>query len=275
LIFFAALSVLAAVGGTDTRDMQAPASATESKMVIEKLKQDIALEEKAWAEETAREKTAEARRRQRHEEFTRDRLEMQKAIAGQEERITDLTAKLESLGLKEKEMQAHFQALNQVVAKESQVLMDSMAFEIPYRLEKRRETLALLNRDIEAGQISSEEALNRIWTFIQNERRLAQEAEVYSGDLLLDGTPDPIQVKYLRLGKQILAYASLDGTRLGVLKGIPSDSLKVAYEWMREDKMDHQTRKAIKDALATAEGISVPGFVPIPIWRAALGEVKP
>ncbi len=275
LILTSLLSLMLTVAEIAPAGSTEPATAAESKLTIERLKQEIAQEEKAWAEETSREKAAEERRRKRHEEFTQDRMEMQKTIAGQDERMKEMMAKLEALGLREKELQTHFQALNNVVARESQILMPSMDTEIPYRIDKRKESLALLNRDIEGGQISPEEAVNRIWTFLQNERRLAQEAEVFSGDLLLEGAAEAIQVKYLRLGKQILAYASLDGTHLGILKSIPADSQKVQYGWMRENEMDHQTRKTIKDALATAEGISVPGFVPIPIWRAALGEVKP
>ena len=233
-------------------------------MAMEKTKQEIAQEEKSWSEETAREKEAEVRRRTRYGEFTQDKQKVQQTLAAQEDKLKETLAKMEAHQLQERELQARFKQMSQVLVGRAKGLRGAMAAGLPYRLDKRLEGLDLLVRDLEGGNISPEEGMNRLWAIHQTEKRLAQEAEVYSGDFTGDAG-DPIQVKYLRVGKQMLAFSSLDGTRLGVLKPGTGN----AYAWVREKDLDHAARQAIKNAIATAEGKSVPGFVPLPVWPAS------
>ncbi|HKP95989.1 MAG TPA: DUF3450 family protein [Fibrobacteria bacterium] len=262
IIYLASLALMA---GEAPPAVSGPATTAEAKMLTERAKQEIAQEEKAWAEETAREKEAEARRRQRFADFGQDRIRLQQTLAEQEEKLKASLAKMEGHQLRDKELQARFKQLGQVLSGRARELRAALAGGLPYRMDKRLETLDLLIRDLEGGNVSPEEAMNRLWAFEQNERRLAQEAEVYSGDFGGDGG-DPIQVKYLRVGKQALAFSSLDGAKLGVLR---KDS---GYVWVREKEMDRETRQAVKLAIATAEGKSVPGFVPVPIWKSAFRE---
>jgi len=173
---------------------------------------------------------------------------------------------MEAHQFKERELQAHFKQLGLVLSAKARELRAALAPGLPYRLDKRLESLDLLVRDIEGGNISPEEAMNRLWTIEQTERRLAQEAEVYTGDFSEDAG-EPVQVKYLRIGKQLLAFSSLDGSRLGILKPLAPPA--VGYVWVREKELDHATRQALKQALATAEGKALPGFVGLPIWRTA------
>lgn len=242
----------------------------EAKMMVERVKQELAQEEKAWAEEVTREKEAELRRRQRFTEFSQDRQRLQQNLAEQEEKLKDFLARMEGHQYREKELKARFQALNVALAAQAKLLKADLAKEMPYQLEKRLEALTLIVRDVEAGNISPEEAMNRLWAKHQAERRLAQEAEVFSGDLADEDAGAPIQVKYLRVGKQALAFSSLDGTRLGILKPLPDSG----YVWIREKVMDHATRQALKHAIATAEGKSVPGFVPMPLWKTSFASAK-
>lgn len=267
------LTSLALALGESSTASPLPATPAEAKMRVERVKQEIAQEEKAWAEEIAREKEAEARRRQRFSEFNQDRLRLQQGLAEQEEKLKGLLGRMETHQYREKELKARFQALNAVLAARAKVLRKDMAKGLPYRLEKRLEALDLVVRDVESGNISPEEAMNRLWAIHQSERRLAQEAEVYSGDFVDEDGGDPVQVKYLRVGKQALAFSSLDGTRLGILRSAPGDSSGMpAYAWVREKDMDMAARQALKHAIATAEGKSVPGFVPLPIWKTSFAS---
>jgi hypothetical protein len=250
-----------------------PATAAEARVLIERTKQEIAQEEKSWTEETTREKEAEARRKQRFSEFTQDRLRLQQVLAEQEQKLKAAMAKIEGHQMRDRELQARFHKLGEVLSARAKALRPVLAEGIPYRLDKRLESVDLLLRDLEGGNISPEEGMNRLWAFGQGERRLAQEAEVYSGDFLdtaSDGS-DPIQVKYLRVGKQIMAFSSLDGAKLGILRRA-SDSTAARYEWVREKDLDRDSRQAIKTAIATAEGKAVPGFVPVPFWSTAFAD---
>lgn len=279
LIFNLALSLPLAAGESAA---SAPNSAAEAKMLIERTKQEIAQEEKAWSEEVVREKEAESRRRQRFSEFSQDRNRMQQTLAAQEEKLKETLAKMEAHQYRDRDLQARFKQLSQVLSARTRELRAALALGLPYRMDKRLESLDLLVRDLEGGNISPEEAMNRLWAFEQSERRLAQEAEVFSGDFTGAGdasassNSDPIQVQYLRVGKQLLAFSSLDGTKLGVMRRMPPDSAagKASYAWVRESEMDREMRLAVKEAIATAQGKSVPGFVPLPVWKAAFAEWK-
>lgn len=244
-----------------------PATAAEARMLLERTKQEIAQEEKAWSEETAREKEAVDRRKQRLAEFTQDRQRLQQTLADQDQKLKQTMARLEADQTRARELQARFRRLGQALSGQARRWRPALAEGLPYRQEKRLETLDLLVRDLEGGNISPEEGMNRLWAFQQSERRLAQEAEVYSGDFS-EVAGDPIQVKYLRVGKQLMAFSSLDGSRLGMLRR-SVDSGAVHYAWVREADLDREAREAIKNAIATAEGKSVPGFVPVPVWRSA------
>ena len=266
----------------------APGAATvaEARMLMERAKQEIAQEEKTWSEETAREKEAETRRKQRFSEFTQDRLRLQQTLAEQELKLKAIMAKMEGHQFRERELAARFKQLGNVLMAKARELRPVLAAGLPYRLDKRLESVDLLIRDVEGGNISPEEAMNRLWTLEQNERRLSQEAEVYSGDFSEDAG-DPVQVKYLRVGKQLMAFSSLDGSKLGMLRLAP-DTVTVTpgaapaassapapaprYVWVREKDMDRQTREAIKTAISTAEGKALPGFVPMPVWKNAFAE---
>ncbi len=246
-----------------------PATVTEAKMQIEKTRQDIAQEEKLWADELTREKAAEIKRKERYAEFDKDKQRLQNSLAEEENKLKGLLAKSESHQLRDKELAARFAALNAAVGREAGTLRASMARGIPYRLDKRLDALDLLMRDIEGSGISPEEAMNRLWVVYQNERRMAQEAEVYSGDFSAEEGTDPIQVKFLRVGRQFLAFSSLDETKLGIL--IPRGK---GYVWVREKDLKYAERQAIKQAIATAEGKSVPGFVPVPVWKQSFAAPK-
>jgi hypothetical protein len=263
-VFVTALTVLSASAAETGSGAGQPSTVAEARMMIEKTRQDIAQEEKLWADELAREKSAEVKRRQRYTEFNNDKQRLQAALADEEAKLKSLLSKMESHQGREKELALRFAGLTRAVGVEATRLHKAMAPGLPYRLDKRLETVDLLARDVESENISPEEALNRLWAVYQNERRLAQESELYSGEFDLGNGADPIQVKYLRLGRQVLAFSSLDGAKLGIL--VPKAG---RYVWKRENDMDFASRQALKQAIATAEGKSVPGFVAVPIWKMA------
>ena len=267
-VFVSLLTSLSAIAAETSSGSGQPSTVAEAKMMIEKTRQDIAQEEKLWADELAREKTAEAKRRQRYAEFNTDKQRLQSALAEEEAKLKSLLSKMEAHQGRDKELTLRFAALTRAVGVEATRLKTAMAPGLPYRMDKRLETLDLLARDVESENISPEEALNRLWAVYQNERRLAQESELYSGEFDLGNGADPIQVKYLRLGRQVLAFSSLDGAKLGILVPMSQNSI-TRYVWKREGDMDFASRQALKQAIATAEGKSVPGFVPVPVWKMA------
>lgn len=248
-----------------------PTTVTETRLMMDKVKQDIAQEEKEWTDETTREKEAEVKRKQRYEEFNQDKMRLQTSLSEQEGKLRDILTRIDAHQLRGKELLTRFKQLNLEIAGDARKLRLVMALGIPYRMDKRLEALDVLIRDIEGESISPEEAMNRLWVVYQNERRIAQEAEVFSGDFTPQEGGEPLQVKYLRVGRQILAFSSVDGSKLGILKPEKPGH----YMWVREKDMDYATRQALKQAIATAEGKAIPGFVPVPVWKSVMNSEVP
>lgn len=241
---------------------------SELQMQIEKTRKSIAEEEKSWAEEKGREEEAEKKRRERYESFTKEKQAMADAIAQLDVQIGERMAHAEALKGRDANLSAQVKFLRGVMLEHARQFETSIQNGFPYRLDKRLETARLLIDDLAKERISPEEGFNRLWVLYTTEHNLASDAEIYSGTVQIGNQTVP--VKYMRVGKQILAYTTPAGEKLGIL--VPVGEGK--YDWLREDRMDYRTRTSLRDAIAVAEGKAVPGFVDFPFWATAFQEIS-
>ena len=58
---------------------------------------------------------------------------------------------------------------------------------MPFKQEARAAELARLARELEAGQVSGDQALNRLWSAIEDELRLTRENGLYQQRVELEG----------------------------------------------------------------------------------------
>lgn len=240
----------------------------ELEIQIENKKKAIAEEEKSWAEEKSQEDAAEKKRRERYESFSKEKQEMQKSITLIDEQINERMGHVATLKERDANLAAQIKFLRSVVLEKAREFENLVSTGFPYRIEKRQETARLLIDDLVKERISPEEGFNRLWVLYTTEHNLASDAEIYSGTVLIGNQTVP--VKYMRVGKQILAYTTAAGDKLGML--IPLDNGQ--YDWMREDKMDYKTRVSLRNAIAVAEGKAVPGFVEYPFWPVVFKAQK-
>ncbi|HSQ43097.1 MAG TPA: DUF3450 family protein [Fibrobacteraceae bacterium] len=234
---------------------------SELRIQTEKVKKDIQEEEKSWAEEQSRETEAEKKRKERYEAYTQERIEMQKSLETLDQQIQERMDQVEEIKTRSSNMDGQVLFLRSVILSECRGYADLVANGFPYRAEKRTESIQLLIDDLAKDRISPEEGFNRLWVLYQAEQTAASEGEIYSGQMDA-GNGQTFAVKYMRVGKQALAYMSPAGDRLGILiKGKDGK-----WDWMRENAMDLDMRTRVRNAIAVAEGKAVPGFVPFPFW---------
>ncbi len=249
-----------------------PATVTEAEIFIEKVKAEISKEEELWAKEKQSSQESEIVRNDRYAAFFSEKQKLSESIEKVESDIEKELANVENLKRQEAEFESRFKSLQSLMLQAAQVYQSKVDNAFPAQIDKRKKSAGLLVRDLKSGSISVEEAFNRLWILYLNEEQLAQEAEVFSGTHPKGGATD---VKFLRIGKQILLFASKDGQDVGYLAPNGNN-----WEWVYQDKMTLEDREAIRKSVSIAEGTQPPQFAQVPIPKTLFSnqsgsETKP
>ncbi len=230
---------------------------------IDQIKRQIEDEEKLWAEEKAREEESEKRRKERMTELESEKIALRSSVSQLEGDIQSTVRKIEGLKNKKVGLEARIKVLGDAVLAQVEPFEKEIAKTIPYQYEQRISGVKLVGLDLRQDKISPEEGFSRLMASYRKELQMASDAELYSGDVELQ-SGEKVSVKYIRVGKQFLAYSSPTGAHVGVLRRKSPG----VWEWVREDQLDFDSRQALRDAIATSEGKAVPGFVEIPFWAS-------
>jgi hypothetical protein len=247
---------------------QSDMSVTQMKTEIENVKAQIAEEEKLWAEERNREVQSEQDRKKRYEDFVKEKQELNIAINKVDKEMATALSKIENLKQQRAGLESEFKSYSVVLLDLSQKLEQKLHTSFIYKRDKRAEEVGLLSTDLRTEKISPEEGFTRLWSLYQKEHTMASDAEVFSADVQTQDGQD-VSVKYVRVGKQIMAYADPSGTYLGWLRLQDGQE----WVWIDEKNMDYDMRQSIRDIIAVAEGKAAPGFVSIPLFMKDFGEV--
>ncbi|GEM_PF-3176713 len=233
---------------------------SELKIQVDKVRQTIQEEEKAWAEEQARESEAEKKRKERYEQFTKEKSEANAALVTIESQVQSRMDQIEKLKVRTDNLNGQVLFLRSVILEEVRAYAEMVRNSFPYRQQKRMEMVELLVDDLVKERVSPEEGFNRLWVQYLAEHAAASEAEIYSGQIDV-GNGKQTQVKFVRVGKQLLAYTTPTGENMGLLVELE----KGKWDFIKEKDMDFDMRSVVRNAIAVAEGKAVPGFVPFPV----------
>ena len=103
---------------------------------------------------------------------------------------------------------------------------------IPFKYTERLSVIKDIERKLIANQITSQNAINRIWAFIEDEIRLTRENAIYSQTIELNG--ENILVEVAKLGTVLMYFKTRDD-KFGVAKKSNNKSNnKWTYELLRE-----------------------------------------
>lgn len=122
--------------------------------------------------------------------------------------------------------------------------------DVPFRVEERTERAESLINALDRADVTTSEKFRRILEAYQSEIELGRTTEGYRGQL-----PDGQRVDFLRIGRTLLFYQSLDGTETG---------------WWNPnsrtfEQLGDRYRIPVSDGLAIAQNQVAPDLVRLPV----------
>jgi len=122
--------------------------------------------------------------------------------------------------------------------------------DIPFRVDERIQRAEALIDALDRADVTTSEKFRRILEAYQSEIELGRTTEGYRGQL-----PDGQRVDFLRIGRTLLFYQSLDGTETG---------------WWNPntrtfEQLDDRYRLPVSDGLAIAQNQVAPDLVRLPV----------
>jgi hypothetical protein len=135
---------------------------------------------------------------------------------------------------------------------------------IPYRQEQRVARARAALDPNEVGTLSVGGRLGHLWSYAQEELRLAGSSETYTGRAVAEEDVVPY-ARYFRVGQLLVGYVTEDGRRAAVWVDGPEGG-----RWQRIS--DARPLGPLRDAAEILDRRQAPRFVSLPIVLNAAGE---
>ncbi|MCG8464788.1 MAG: DUF3450 domain-containing protein [Xanthomonadales bacterium] len=169
--------------------------------------------------------------------------QLEKIVSSQREELASIDRQLEGLENTNREVVPLM--LEMVDALDRLVEGD-----VPFRLEERREAVLTMRDLLDSSEVTTSEKYRRLIELYQAELEFGRRTEAYRGEL-----PDGQTVDFLRVGRTLLLYQSLDGLTSG---------------WFNPQTRTFETigdeyRRTIADGLAIAGNQRAPDLVKLPV----------
>lgn len=160
---------------------------------------------------------------QTHEELESERKQHYARMTSLTQRRAELEADVQRRELELKKLQqaisvsdrerdkarADADALRPLVAEVIKSLSAHLDAALPFKLEDRRAGLTEIKSKLDKGELSAPRALNQLWTFVEDELRLARENGLFQQTIARDGKEELADV--IRIGMVMLFFRTNDG----------------------------------------------------------------
>lgn len=130
-----------------------------------------------------------------------------------------------------------------------------VSLDVPFLLGERRNRIAQLRELMDRADVTNAEKYRRITEAYQIENDFGRTIEAYSGSLEGAGAGDARTVDFLRIGRVILLYQTLDGDEVGVWN-------QAGGAW---EVLDGSYRPAIRQGLRIARKQAAPDLLRLPV----------
>ena len=137
------------------------------------------------------------------------KTELQANVDRQNLKIKQSTIELQKLQEKVKQLGAGSEQLIPQVERLMSSIKDSLNSGIPFKYAERMSVIEEIQRKLAAKQITSQNAINRLWAFIEDEIRLTRENAIYSQTIELNG--ESLLVEVAKLGTVLMYFKTKDG----------------------------------------------------------------
>lgn len=168
---------------------------------------------------------------------------LQKTVNSQEAEIANINQQLENLEQTNRDVVP-------LMIEMAETLPRLVEADIPFRVDERIQRAEVLIDALDRADVTTSEKFRRILEAYQSEIELGRTTEGYRGQL-----PDGQRVDFLRIGRTLLFYQSLDGTETGWWN--PNSR---SFE-----QLDGRYRLPVSDGLAIAQSQVAPDLVRLPV----------
>lgn len=169
--------------------------------------------------------------------------QLEKIVKNQREELTSIDRQLAELENTNREVVPLMLEMVDALAR----LVES---DVPFRLEERRTRVADMRDLLDSSEVTTSEKYRRLIDLYQSELEFGRRTEAFRGDL-----PDGQIVDFLRVGRTLLLYQSLDGTKTGWWNPQSRQFELVSDEY----------RRTVADGLAIAGNQRAPDLVKLPV----------
>ena len=168
---------------------------------------------------------------------------LEKTVNSQEAEIANINQQLENLEQTNRDVVP-------LMIEMAETLPRLVEADIPFRVDERKQRAEVLIDALDRADVTTSEKFRRILEAYQSEIELGRTTEGYRGQL-----PDGQRVDFLRIGRTLLFYQSLDGTETGWWN--PNSR---SFE-----QLDDRYRLPVSDGLAIAQSQIAPDLVRLPV----------
>ena len=176
--------------------------------------------------------------------------QLQRLVGNQREGLTSIETQLGQL-------EATDRAVTPLMIDMVDTLGEIVERDVPFRLERRRELVRTLRDALDDPDVTVSEKYRLILQSYQAEIEQGRTAFAEEGDL-----PTGEKVTFLRIGRTLLLYQSLDGETTGWFEPQTREFVQLSPEYAI----------AVKDAIAIAQKRRAPSLVRLPVPAPASGQ---
>lgn len=185
---------------------------------------------------------------------TLEQIESLKAYNGQVERLVAAqSSEIESLREQIDNATTIAREITPLMLRMLDSLEQFVELDVPFLLKERRERIATLKEIMGRADVTDAEKYRRIIEAYQVENEYGRTVEAYTGPL--SGDKDKRTVNFLRVGRIVLAYETLDGREVGT--------------WDQKSKqfvaLPSEYRSAIRKGIRIARKQAAPDLMRLPV----------
>lgn len=172
--------------------------------------------------------------------------QLERLIRDQEENKASITKQLGGIEIVEKEIVP-------LMLRMIDSLAQFVKLDVPFLIDERTARVETLKSIMDRSDVTVSEKYRQIMDAYSKEVDYGRTIEAYRGVMTLEG--EERQVDYLRVGRILLAYQTLDGSATGFWN-------KNTRQW---EPLDDSYRGAISDGLRVARKQTAPDLLTIPV----------
>jgi len=186
--------------------------------------------------------------------FARQKSELELEIQREETRTQKLRQAVEQKREENETLQSANQSLAPAFEKQVSLVRGYVSESLPFRQKERLAEIEKIEEQFKSGLLPAQRALNRLWSFVEDELRMTRENGLFSQPVLVDGREQLADV--VRIGMVALYFRT------------PADDFGTSVfengEWSFRTVADEEQKKSIRKLFETFKKQIRVGYFELP-----------